>query len=52
LRDIEAGNPTEGEHILGMLLESARAAGIDDPLLGAAYAAVKAYEARRADGGL
>ena len=52
LRDIEAGNPTEGEHILGMLLESARAAGIDDPLLAAAYAAVKAYEARRTDGGL
>ena len=24
LRDIEAGNPTEGEHILGMLLETAR----------------------------
>ncbi len=52
LRDIEAGNPTEGEHILGMLLESARAAGIDDPLLAAAYAAVKAHEARREDGGL
>jgi 2-dehydropantoate 2-reductase len=52
LRDIEAGNPTEGEHILGMLLESARAAGIDDPLLAAAYAAVKAHEARRTDGGL
>ena len=52
LRDIEAGNPTEGEHILGMLLETAREAGIDDPLLATAYAGVKAYEARRADGGL
>lgn len=52
LRDIEAGTPTEGEHILGMLLTTARAVGIEDPLLTAAYAGVKAYEARRRDGGL
>jgi 2-dehydropantoate 2-reductase len=52
LRDIEAGNPTEGEHILGMLVERAREYGIDDTLPAAAYAHVKAYEARREDGGL
>jgi len=52
LRDIEAGNRSEGEHILGMLLTTARAVGIDDPLLATAYAGVKAYEARQADGGL
>lgn len=52
LRDIEAGNRSEGEHILGMLLETAREAGIDDPLLTTAYAGVKAYEARQADGTL
>jgi 2-dehydropantoate 2-reductase len=52
LRDIEAGNRSEGEHILGMLLNTAREVGIDDPLLATAYASVKAYEARQNDGGL
>ena len=52
LRDIEAGNRSEGEHILGVLLQTARGFGIDDPLLAAAYAGVRAYEARRADSGL
>ena len=52
LRDIEAGNRSEGEHILGRLLNTAREVGIDDPLLATAYASVKAYEARQNDGGL
>ncbi|MBT3398722.1 MAG: ketopantoate reductase family protein [Rhodospirillaceae bacterium] len=52
LRDIEAGNRSEGEHILGMLLATAREVGIDEPLLATAYAGVKAYEARQNDGGL
>jgi 2-dehydropantoate 2-reductase len=52
LRDIEAGNRSEGEHILGMLLTTAREVGIDEPLLATAYAGVKAYEARQNDGGL
>lgn len=52
LRDVEAGNPTEGEYILGLLLRAARAHGIDEPVLTAAYAASRAYEERRQDGGL
>lgn len=52
LRDIENGNPTEGEHILGLLLSTARDVGVDEPLFAAAYAGIKAYEARQADGGL
>ncbi len=52
LRDIEAGNPTEGEHILGLLLRTAHAHGIDEPLLATAYAHIRAYEERRQDGGL
>jgi 2-dehydropantoate 2-reductase len=52
LRDVEAGNPTEGEYILGLLLRTAREHGIDDPLLTAAYANSCAYAARREDGGL
>lgn len=52
LRDVEAGNPTEGEHILGLLLRTAREHGIDEPILTAAYASIRAYEERRSDGGL
>ena len=47
LRDIEAGMPTEGDHILGDLLR--RAAKPDDrSLLRIAFAHLKAYEGRRA----
>lgn len=52
LRDIEAGNSTEGEHIIGFLLSSARKYGIDEPLFEAAYAHLRAYDERRSDGGL
>ncbi len=52
LRDIEAGRPTEGEHITGFLLRRARAAGLDDTILACAYAHLKAYEERRAVGRL
>lgn len=52
LRDVEAGNPSEGEHILGLLVRTAREQGIDDPLLKAAYAASRAYDERRKDGGI
>jgi 2-dehydropantoate 2-reductase len=47
LRDIERGGPTEGEHILGDLLQRARALGIGVPLLRIAACHVEAYEARR-----
>jgi 2-dehydropantoate 2-reductase len=43
LRDLEAGGPTESDHILGDLL--ARDPG-DSPLLRAAYAHLKTYESR------
>jgi len=51
LRDIEAGNRTEGEQIIGLMLQRARDLEIDSALLTAAYAHLKAYEARRANGG-
>lgn len=51
LRDIEAGNRTEGESIIGLLLRHADDAGIDSQLLTAAYVHQKAYEARQANGG-
>lgn len=47
LRDIEKGAPTEGDHILGDMLSRGGLAA-PRPLLGAAHAHVKAYEARRA----
>lgn len=46
LRDIERGAPTEGDHILGNLLERS-GPNVTPPLLRAAYAHVKSYEARR-----
>ena len=52
LRDLEAGRPTEGEHITGFLLRRVRAAGLDDTVLACAYAHLKAYEQRRAAGRL
>ena len=51
LRDIEAGNRTEGEQIIGLMLQRARDLKIDSTLLTAAYAHLKAYEARQANGG-
>ena len=47
LRDIEAGSETEGEHILGDLVERARAAGVATPILDLARCHVAAYAARR-----
>ncbi len=51
LRDIEAGNRTEGEAIIGLMLQRARDLEIDSTLLTVAYAHIKAYEARQANGG-
>jgi 2-dehydropantoate 2-reductase len=50
LRDVEAGRPSEGEHITGYLLRRCRAAGLDDTILACAYANLKAYDERRAAG--
>ena len=48
LRDIERGSTTEGEHILGDMLNRARALGIETPLLDLARSHVAAYEIARA----
>ena len=52
LRDLEAGNRVEADHIVGWMLERARAHAVDDTVLSLAYAHLKAYEARRAAGRL
>lgn len=48
LRDLQAGHPIEGEHIVGDMLHRARAHGIDAPLLATAWVHLQAYEAGRA----
>lgn len=47
LRDIERGGPTEGDHILGDMLDRARVQGVTAPVLRVAACHVEAYEARR-----
>jgi 2-dehydropantoate 2-reductase len=47
LRDIESGGRTEGDHVLGDLLERARAKAIETPVLAMAYCHVRAYELTR-----
>lgn len=50
-RDVEKGNPAEGEEILGDLLRRGRAQGIEAPLLTAAYTRLATYSARRSGAG-
>lgn len=52
LRDLEAGGFVEGDHIVGWMLEKARAHGLDDTILSLAYTHLRAYEARRSAGRL
>jgi len=52
LHDLELGLPVESDHIVGWMLEQARAHGLDDTILSLAYTHLKAYEARRAAGRL
>ena len=47
LRDIERGGRTEGEHILGDLVERGRQLGVDMPLLRVAHAHLQVYDFRR-----
>jgi 2-dehydropantoate 2-reductase len=49
LRDIQAGNRIEAEHIVGFMLKKAREAGLDVTLLEIAYTHLKVYEGRRAN---
>jgi 2-dehydropantoate 2-reductase len=50
MRDMEAGNPVEADHIVGWMLERARKHKVDDALLSLAFTHLKTYEARRAAG--
>ena len=52
LRDLEAGNRIEADHILGFLAEAARRAGVPAEVHEAAFLHAKAYEQRRARGRL
>ena len=47
LRDLENGEPIEADHVVGFMLEKARAHGVDEEMLAVAYAHLRAYEARR-----
>ena len=47
LRDVESGGQTEGDHILGSLLEHARARGLATPMLEVAATNLEVYAARR-----
>ena len=47
LRDLEAGQKVEGDHIVGDMLRRARAAGQDAPMLATAWCHLQAYQARR-----
>jgi len=48
LRDLEAGQQVEAQHIVGDMLARARAAGHAAPWLMAAYCHLQAYQAERA----
>ncbi|MBL8566038.1 MAG: ketopantoate reductase family protein [Hyphomicrobiaceae bacterium] len=50
LADMNRNGPVEADHIIGFMLERARAAGADATLLSVAYANLKAYEIGRAAG--
>jgi 2-dehydropantoate 2-reductase len=52
LRDLESGKPVEADHIVGWMLDRARAHGVDDTMLSLAHAHLKTYENRRAAGRL
>ncbi len=50
LADMNRKGPVEADHIIGFMLERARATDIEPTLLAAAYANLKVYEIRRAAG--
>lgn len=47
LRDMQAGSPTEGEHVIGDLVRRAAAHGIETPLLEIAWVNLQSHEAGR-----
>lgn len=46
LRDVQAGNPSEGDHIIGDMVDRAQAAALHTPILLAARACLAVHEAR------
>ncbi len=46
LRDLEAGRPTEGEHVIGDLVQRATSQDIETPMLRCALAAIETHEAK------
>lgn len=50
LFDIENGRATEGEHVIGDLVDRANRLGVDAPVLRAALCNLQIYEARRSTG--
>lgn len=49
LRDMQAGGPTEGDHVVGDLVRRADAHGLETPLLDIAWANLQVYEQARGD---
>lgn len=49
LRDLEAGLRVEAEHIVGDMVQRARAAAVEAPLLAVAWCHLQAYQAQRQD---
>lgn len=47
LRDMEAGNPTEADHIVGDMIARAKRHGLQTPLLNTAYTRLQTYENQR-----
>lgn len=47
LRDLEAGRPTEGDHVIGDFIRRARENGLDTPMARCALAAIQTQEAKR-----
>jgi 2-dehydropantoate 2-reductase len=50
LRDLEAGNAVEADHIVGYMMNKAGEHGLDGSIITVAYAHLKAYQQRRAAG--
>lgn len=50
LRDLEAGNDVEADHIVGYMMNKAAEHGLDGSIIAVAYTHLKAYQQRRASG--
>lgn len=49
LRDMEAGGPTEADHVIGDLIRRGAAHGLETPALATAWVNLQVYEAARAE---